>query len=73
MQAMQEFGLIIGCPDVRERFHEDLMKWAMAVINYSRETQLNSSAIQQVVGGYSEDCSAGKSWHVLFSLAYMSA
>ena len=36
------------------------MKWARAVIKYSKETQVKNSAIQLVVSGYSEDCSAGR-------------
>ena len=54
--------------DVRERFDEDYMKWARAVIKYSKETQVKNSAIQLVVSGYSEDCSA----HVLHGNAWSS-
>jgi len=60
LQATQEFGLIIERQNVRERFDEDYMKWARAVIKYSKETQVKNSAIQLVVSGYSEDCSAGR-------------
>ena len=59
-QATQEFGLIIDRPNVREHFDEDFMKWAVAVIKYSKETQVKNSAIQMVVSQYSEDTSAGK-------------
>lgn len=59
-QATQEFGLIIDRPNVREQFDEDFMKWAVAVIKYSKETQVKNSAIQMVVSQHSEDSSAGK-------------
>lgn len=45
---------------MREQFDEDFMKWAVAVIKYSKETQMKNSAIQMVVSQHSEDSSAGK-------------
>ena len=59
-RASQEFGLIMERQDVRERFDEDYMKWARAIIKYSKETQVKNSAIQLMVSVYSEDCSAGR-------------
>ncbi len=50
---------MVDQPDIRDTFDEVFMKWARAVVKYSKETQVNSSAIQLILGATAEDCDAG--------------
>ena len=52
--------MVVSQANLRDYFESHFMKWAIAVIKYSKETQVHSSSIQHILQDYSEDADAGK-------------
>ena len=55
--------------DLREKFDDDYLKCARAVVSYCKETQVTSTAIQGLVSEYTEDTDHGKLRNVCMCMA----
>ena len=47
----------------RDLFEENLVKWANAVIIYSKTTQVRNSVLQLALDGYDDICTTGMLIH----------
>ena len=54
-----EFALVVQSEGIRDTFEENFPKWSHVVVQYYKDTQIKSSALQQEYLLYSPDMDDG--------------